>query len=36
MLFRKLKVSGSTSKAMKLEGLLHTMQAVYPDLAADL
>jgi len=36
MLFRKLKVSGSTSKAMKLEGLLHTMQAVYPELAADL
>jgi putative sterol carrier protein len=34
MLFRKLKVQGSKSKAMKLESLLHTMQAVYPDLVA--
>lgn len=32
MLFRKLKVKGSKSKAMKLESLLHAMQAVYPDL----
>ena len=32
ILFRKLKVQGSKSKAMKLESLLHTMQAVYPDL----
>ncbi|MGB3734701.1 MAG: SCP2 sterol-binding domain-containing protein [Ilumatobacter sp.] len=32
ILFRKVKVKGSQSKAMKLEGLLHTMQAVYPDL----
>lgn len=34
LLFRKVKVQGSKSKAMKLEGLLHTMQAVYPDLVA--
>jgi len=33
MLFRKLKVQGSKSKAMKLESLLHAMQAVYPALA---
>jgi putative sterol carrier protein len=32
MLFRKLKVEGSKSKAMKLESLLHAMQAVYPGL----
>lgn len=32
ILFRTLKVQGSKSKAMKLEGLLHTMQAVYADL----
>lgn len=32
LLFRKLKVNGSKSKAMKLEGLLHSMQAVYPGL----
>ena len=32
MLFRKLKVQGSKSKAMKLESLLHTMQAIYPDM----
>ena len=32
ILFRKLKVQGSKSKAMKLENLLHAMQAVYPDL----
>ena len=36
MLFRKLKVQGSKSKAMKLEGLLHTMQAVYPALADEM
>jgi len=35
LLFRKLKVSGSKSKAMKLESLLHACQAVYPDLARD-
>ncbi len=33
ILFRKLKVQGSKSKAMKLESLLHAMQAIYPDLA---
>jgi putative sterol carrier protein len=32
LLFRKLKVSGSKSKAMKLEPLLHACQAVYPSL----
>jgi putative sterol carrier protein len=32
ILFRKLKVHGSKSKAMKLESLLHAMQAVYPGL----
>ena len=36
LLFRKLKVQGSKSKAMKLEPLLHAMQSVYPDLAAGL
>lgn len=35
LLFRKLKVSGSKSKAMKLESLLHACQAVYPDIAAE-
>ena len=35
LLFRKLKVSGSKSKAMGLEPLLHACQAVYPDIAAD-
>jgi putative sterol carrier protein len=30
MLFRKLKVSGSKSGALKLEPLLHACQAVYP------
>ena len=35
LLFRKLKVSGSKSKAMGLEPLLHACQAVYPDLAGD-
>jgi putative sterol carrier protein len=30
ILFGKLKVEGSKSKAMKLESLLHAMQAVYP------
>lgn len=32
ILFGKLKVQGSKSKAMKLESLLHAMQAVYPGL----
>jgi len=36
MLFRKLKVNGSKSKAMKLESVLHAMQAVYPELADEL
>lgn len=36
VLFRKLKVQGSTSKAMKLESLLHAMQAVYPSLADEM
>jgi len=35
LLFRKLKVSGSKSKALGLEPLLHACQAVYPDIAAD-
>jgi len=35
LLFRKLKVSGSKSQAMKLESLLHACQAVYPDIAAE-
>ena len=30
LMFRKLKVSGSTSRAVKLEPLLHACQAVYP------
>jgi putative sterol carrier protein len=30
LLFRKLKVSGSRSGALKLEPLLHACQAVYP------
>ncbi len=30
MIFRKLKVSGSTSRALTLEPLLHACQAVYP------
>ena len=33
LLFRKLKVSGSKTKAMGLEPLLHACQAVYPDIA---
>lgn len=33
VLFRKLKVSGSKSKAMQLEPLLHACQAVYPRIA---
>lgn len=36
LLFRKLNVKGSKSKAMKLEGLLHTMQAAYPGLADEM
>jgi len=35
LLFRKLKVSGSKSKAMALEPLLHACQAVYPGIQAD-
>ncbi len=35
LLLRKLKVSGSRSKALKLEPLLHACQAVYPDIAAE-
>jgi putative sterol carrier protein len=35
LLFRKLKVSGSKSKALGLEPLLHACQAVYPDIQAD-
>ncbi len=35
LLFRKLKVSGSKSRAMKLESLLHACQARYPDIAAE-
>ncbi len=35
LLFRKLKVSGSKSRAMKLESLLHACQALYPDIAAE-
>ena len=30
LMFRKLKVSGATSRAVKLEPLLHACQAVYP------
>jgi len=33
LMFRKLKVSGSKSKAMRLEDLLHACQRVYPGLA---
>jgi putative sterol carrier protein len=32
LLFRKLKVGGSKTAAIKLESLLHACQAVYPDL----
>ena len=35
LLFRKLKVSGSKSQAMKLESLLHACQSAYPEIAAD-
>lgn len=35
LLFRKLKVSGSKSQAMKLESLLHACQSAYPDIAAE-
>jgi putative sterol carrier protein len=35
LMFRKLKVGGSKSKAMGLEPLLHACQSVYPDIAAD-
>lgn len=33
LMFRKLKVSGSKSRALKLESLLHACQAVYPEIA---
>ena len=33
LMFRKLKVSGSKSRAMKLESLLHACQSVYPAIA---
>lgn len=33
LMFRKLKVSGSKSRALKLESLLHACQAVYPAIA---
>ena len=33
LMFRKLKVSGSKSRALKLESLLHACQAVYPSIA---
>ncbi len=36
LLFRKLKVDGSKSKAMKLEDLLHALQARYPDMAEEM
>jgi putative sterol carrier protein len=35
LLFRKLKVSGSKSRAMKLESLLHACQSVYTEIAAE-
>jgi putative sterol carrier protein len=33
LMFRKLEVSGSKSRALKLESLLHACQAVYPRIA---
>lgn len=36
LMLRKLKVDGAKSKAMKLESLLHAMQAVYPGLVEEL
>lgn len=35
LMFRKLKVSGSKSRAMKLESLLHACQSLYPEIAAE-
>ncbi len=35
MMFRKLKVSGSKSRALSLEPLLHACQAVYPGIVDD-
>ena len=35
VMFRKLKVSGSTRKAKRLEPLLHAKQATYPAVAAN-
>ena len=36
LMFRKLTVGGSKRKAMKLETLLHALQARYPDLADEM
>lgn len=36
LMFRKLKVTGSKSKAMKLESLLHAMQEAYPALVDEM
>ena len=33
---RKLKVGGSMFKALKLEGLFHSYQAVYPQIAKEM
>ena len=35
LMFRKLKVLGSKSRAMKLEPLLHACQSLYPEIAAE-
>ncbi|MFK8022626.1 MAG: SCP2 sterol-binding domain-containing protein [Ilumatobacter sp.] len=35
LLFRKAKVKGSKSKAIKLENLLHAMQDAYPEISAE-
>ncbi len=35
LMFRKLKVKGSKSRALKLESLLHACQAVYPEIAGE-
>jgi len=36
LLFRKLKVKGSKQEALKLESLLHALQARYPNLATEM
>ena len=36
LLYRKLKVDGSKTAALKLESLLHACQAVYPGLADEM